>query len=164
MQYRDPNENAFSSEKQAVLQVDELDYDARLAAFRKLNPENWSAFIHKDTCHVLLYRAFLDLQSASDLALRHASAQALAHFISSASTGGSLVGLDDLENATRHQAEGLAQNANSMGRPGNGLIMGLIFSSTKKGIAASNLAVRQVADHTNRSILLTSFTYETGRN
>ena len=136
--------------------MDELDYDARLAAFRKLNPENWSAFIHNDTCHVLLYRAFLDLQSASDLALRHASAQALAHFISSASTGGSLVGLDDLENATRHQAEGLAQNA-TVGRPGSGLIMGLIFSSTKKGIAASNLAVRQVADQTNRSTLLDFF-------
>ena len=64
-----------------MLQLDGLDYDARLAAYKSPISENLTAFIGSRASVVFLYTAFLDIQSVDDLALRYAAAQALSNFV-----------------------------------------------------------------------------------
>lgn len=59
------------------VQIDEIDYDSRLAAYRRLTPEAWSDVLACGGTPILLQRCFQDLRNADDLALRHAAAQAL---------------------------------------------------------------------------------------
>ena len=130
-----------------VSQVDELDYDARLAAYRSLTPENWNTFVGSRASILLLHRVFLDLQSIDDLALRHAAAQALSNFVktgtNNAVQSAELNGLS--EDVKNDDSKTNPQNA-AFETKKTELIMTVVFPLTKKSVAASNLAVRQVAN------------------
>ena len=106
-----------------VAQVDEVDYEARLAAYRQLQPATWRSIGAAGGAAVLLQRCFLDLRNGDDLTLRHAAAQALARFLEAAAAEGEL-------------QEGSAEER---------LVLKVVFASVKRSIAAQNLAVRQVS-------------------
>lgn len=61
-------------------QLEEMDYDARLGAYRRLTTPQWR---HLPACGTtaLLLRSLRDLRDGSDLAIRHAASQALQAFI-----------------------------------------------------------------------------------
>lgn len=106
------------------MQIEGLDYDARLAAYRKLDPAFWQSIAIKGGAPLVLQRCFLDLRNADDLALRHAAAQALDRFI---------------------QADSRKPvDESSLTEGGIDLIAKVVFPAAKKAINASNLAVRQV--------------------
>ena len=106
------------------MQIEGLDYDARLAAYRKLDPATWEEIIQKGGAQLILQRCFLDLRNAEDLALRHAAAQALDRFIQAA--------------LNKQTADGVST------RGDDDLMLKVVFPAAKKAINASNLAVRQV--------------------
>ena len=108
-----------------IAQVDEVDYEARLAAYRQLQPATWRSIVAAAAggAAVLLQRCFLDLRNGDDLTLRHAAAQALARFLEAAAADGEL-------------QEGSAEER---------LVLKVVFASVKRSIAAQNLAVRQVS-------------------
>ena len=106
-----------------IAQVDEVDYEARLAAYRQLQPAAWRSIVAGGGAAVLLQRCFLDLRHGDDLTLRHAAAQALARFLEAAAADGEL-------------QEGSAEER---------LVLTVVFASVKRSIAAQNLAVRQVS-------------------
>lgn len=120
-----------------------MDYDARLKAYRRLSPDLWRGLVKSKTAQVLIYRAFLDLQSGDDLSLRHASSHALSNLLNCASLQKQFLANGDLEGESRKNSEieieGELQN----------LVMKLVLPSTKRGIGASNLAVRQVIKNKN---------------
>lgn len=106
------------------MQIEGLDYDARLAAYRKLDPAFWQSITTEGGAPLVLQRCFLDLRNADDLALRHAAAQALDRFIQA-----------DLRKPV---------DESSSPEGGTDLIAKVVFPAAKKAINASNLAVRQV--------------------
>ena len=106
------------------IQIEGLDYDARLAAYRKLDPTTWEAIALKGGAAIILQRCFLDLRNADDLALRHAAAQALDRFIQAASSKPAGGGVST--------------------KGGEDLVIKVVFPAAKKAVNASNLAVRQV--------------------
>ncbi len=56
-------------------QLGEADYDARLAAYARLQPPKWAALPAWHSAP-LVHAALADLRMADDIALRHAAAQA----------------------------------------------------------------------------------------
>ena len=65
----------------SLLQIDELDYEARLGAYRQLTVQKWRQLAHEGAAALLLGHALADLRNPDDLALRHAAAQALDRFL-----------------------------------------------------------------------------------
>lgn len=108
-----------------ILQIEGLDHDARLAAYRKLNPSFWASVVSYGGAALLLQKCFQDLRNPDDLALRHAAAQALQRFIQAVkdTDQGSFSGMEE----------------------GRDLVAKVVFPAAKKAINASNLAVRQVS-------------------
>ena len=106
------------------MQIEGLDYDARLGAYRKLDPESWKDIASKGGAPIILQRCFLDLRNADDLALRHAAAQALDRYIQAAA---SKLADGDVSTEGSHD-----------------LVIKVVFPAAKKAVNASNLAVRQV--------------------
>lgn len=56
------------------LQVDEADYDARLAAYAQLSPSLWAG-LQPWQAAPLVHACLADLRNPDDIALRHAAAQ-----------------------------------------------------------------------------------------
>lgn len=114
------------------LQIEELDYDARLGAYRRLDPSYWDSLVASGASAIVLQRCFLDLRNADDLALRHAAAQAIDRFIQ--------CGVK-----SRDEPPSMGDPvAESSGVGGEELVARVLFPAAKKAINASNLAVRQV--------------------
>lgn len=114
----------------SATEIDEGDYDRRMAAYAALLPAAWAALTARQAAP-LLHQCLHDLRNAGDLALRHAGAQALARFVEAAaaeaSQAGAPPGGGELESAAQR----------------------ILFPQLKKGMSASNLAVRQVSPSRN---------------
>lgn len=104
------------------LQIEGLDYDARLAAYRRLDTTMWTAMASKGGAALILHRCFLDLRNPDDLALRHAAAQALQRCV-----------------------QAVSHSAPAEGGACWDLVLRVVFPLAKKAINASNLAVRQAS-------------------
>ncbi|KAK9818396.1 hypothetical protein WJX72_012002 [[Myrmecia] bisecta] len=131
-------------------EVDELDYDARLAAYAQLLPSTWAGFGRLEALP-LLHHCLHDLRNADDLALRHAAAQALARFVEAAAGAAGAAG------AAREWTVKASPGAGD-GRPEDGLVVlvqRVLFPQIKKALASSNLAVRQEHVGLLRSLVLT---------
>lgn len=115
----------------ACVQLDEPDYDQRLAAYRQLQAGAWRSFPHAGAC-ALLHRCLRDLREASDLPLRHAASQALGHFVSSLTN-------------TDADADAEAGSMPLSQEDAMKLVWKVVYPAVKSNLAAPNLAVRQVS-------------------
>lgn len=107
------------------MQIDQVDYEARLAAFRQLTPEKWREVLAAGGVHALIHRAFVHLRSGDDLALRHAAAHALTKLLQAV--------------AGACSAESPAGES-----PAEMIVTRVVLPNVRRSIAAANLAVRQV--------------------
>lgn len=109
-------------------QIDELDYERRMAAYSRLTPATWQSLSARQAAP-LLHTSLHDLRNGDDLALRHAASQALSRFI---------------EGAVAATAESAAAEV-----PDGGSLLAaaqrVLFPQLKRGMPAPNLAVRQVS-------------------
>jgi U3 small nucleolar RNA-associated protein 20 len=110
--------------------IDDVDYEARTAAYAQLTPAAWAA-LSPLAAPPLLQHAARDLRNGDDLALRHAAAQALGHFVAAAAEG------------ARGGGAAAAAAAAEAASPPLALARRLLFPQLKRGLGASSLAVRQ---------------------
>ncbi|PSC76593.1 small subunit processome component 20-like protein [Micractinium conductrix] len=113
----------------STTEIDEMDYEKRMAAYACLTPDAWAAMAARQAAP-LLHTCLHDLRNADDLALRHAASQALARFIE-----GAAAATDAAGGATACAAT-----------PPDSLLAAtqrLLFPQLKRGLPAPNIAVRQ---------------------
>lgn len=103
----------------STVEIDEPDYETRIAAYTQLNSELWAGFSSLAAAPLVQLCA-RDLRSIDDLALRHAAAQALSNLIDAAAK--------NIESDTSECAL---------------LVQKQLFPQLKRSIGASSLAVRQ---------------------
>lgn len=97
-----------------------------MAAYARLTPEAWQPLSQRQAA-ALLHTCLHDLRNADDLALRHAGSQALARFVQGAAVATVAAGDEPPAGGSLLSA---AQRT--------------LFPQLKRGLAAPNLAVRQV--------------------
>jgi U3 small nucleolar RNA-associated protein 20 len=103
----------------STTEIDEADYETRMAAYTQLNSELWAG-LSSLAAAPLVQLCARDLRSIDDLALRHAAAQALSNLIDAAAK--------ELESETSECVL---------------LLQKQLFPQLKRSIGASSLAVRQ---------------------
>ncbi|KAL4521880.1 hypothetical protein Ndes2526B_g01987 [Nannochloris sp. 'desiccata'] len=103
----------------STTEIDEADYETRMAAYTQLNREIWAG-LSSLAAAPLVQLCARDLRSLDDLALRHAAAQALSNLIDAAAK--------EVESDTSECVL---------------LVQKQLFPQLKRSIGASSLAVRQ---------------------
>ncbi|PRW58885.1 small subunit processome component 20-like protein [Chlorella sorokiniana] len=115
----------------STTEIDELDYERRMAAYSRLLPAAWQPLSVRQAAP-LLHTCLHDLRNAEDLALRHAASQALSRFIEGAAAATEAAGAAALAAAAAQEAGSLLPAAQRV-----------LFPQLKRGLPAPNLAVRQ---------------------
>lgn len=147
----------------SVVELDEPDYDVRIASYRKLTPTLWSS-ISIVAGAPLVQHCARDLRNNDDLALRHAASQAMMHLITAAAAGwttspgkgsaGAALQGEATQKPVAHAAvssslpaRGVAPQDTGNSASGSSACLGLVqrhlFPRLVQNIAASHLAVRQ---------------------
>ena len=108
--------NSFSE-----TELDEPDYEARMAAYGKLTVDTWSGLSVLSAAPLVQHCA-RDLRNGDDLALRHAAAQSLSELI---------------------DAAGVEANSSAASGECVTLVQKQLFPQLKRSVGASSLAVRQ---------------------
>ncbi|KAL4434124.1 hypothetical protein ABPG75_000565 [Micractinium tetrahymenae] len=109
----------------SATEIDELDYERRMAGYSRLLPDAWQPMAARQATP-LVHTCLHDLRNADDLALRHAASQALSRFIEGAAAAMAAGG------AAAGGADSLLLAAQKV-----------LFPQLKRGLPAPNLAVRQ---------------------
>ncbi|KAK9808411.1 hypothetical protein WJX73_001754 [Symbiochloris irregularis] len=125
-----------SLEAWSTSQLEEMDYDARLGAYRQLASPLWQS-LPSCGATALLLRSLRDLRNGSDLAIRHAASQALQAFISALPMSGA--SMQEGDGAGSDTGPALIDPASGLAR----LALRVVYPAVKAQLAAPNLAVRQ---------------------
>jgi U3 small nucleolar RNA-associated protein 20 len=124
----------------SAAELDEPDYDARMAAYSRLKPDVWAGATPL-SLPPLLHTCLRDLKNGDDLALRHAAAQGLARFVTAAEAEAGFaavdpnnsISIDDSANGRDTLAPGVLTSAARR----------VLFPQLTRGLASPSLAVRQ---------------------